>query len=231
MSTSPTFLQYLKDRLWPAIWSAFGRTFVLLGLALLGWGADNLTGFFAHPARAGLAAVALASGLFLGWLRYRTPPQPHHAHDPEHWHYSLAELVFILAAFGDRRNVLTWAENPSLRWVGLAIYLLASFYFAWANLTWVTYLRREVENSLEVPALLPSGPYRWTRYPTLLALFLQVVGFVLVFRSWVGLVFLLPLLWVIFRRARIWDQELIHDYPPRGATRCQTSKSLIPFIY
>lgn len=231
MSTSPTFLEYLKAQLWPAIWSAFGRTFVLLGLALLGWGLDDLTGFFAHPARAGLAALALASGLFLGWLRYRTPPQPNQPHEPEHWHYSLSELVFILAAFGDRRNVLTWAENPSLRWVGLAIYLLAALYFAWANLTWVTHLRRELENSLEVPALLTSGPYRWTRYPTLLGLFLLTSGATLVFRSWVGLVFLLPLLWVIFRRAQIWDEALIRDYKQNGVTRCQTSKRVIPFVY
>jgi protein-S-isoprenylcysteine O-methyltransferase Ste14 len=225
------FEKFLKSRFWPAAWGAFGRAFVMLGLALLGWGVDDLAGFFAHPAHAGIAITASLVAILMGWLIYQTPPQPHQEHDPEHWHFSLMELSFILGAFGDRRNVLTWTENPSLRWAGLGLYLLAAFYFLWANFTWSRQLRRELGSTLPVPAMLTEGPYRWTRYPTLLGILLYTLGFALAFRSWVGLVFLLPLTWIILRRARLWDQTFAARHPQAWAARSQTSKRLIPFLY
>jgi hypothetical protein len=102
---------------------------------LLGWGVDNPAGFFANPVRMGFAVITLVNTLFLGWLAYHIPPQHHQEHDLEYWHYSVSELVFILGAFGDQRNMPTWDENPTPRWAGLGIYLLALLYFFWASLT------------------------------------------------------------------------------------------------
>jgi protein-S-isoprenylcysteine O-methyltransferase Ste14 len=226
-----TFSEFLKTKLWPALWSSFSRAFVMLGLAWLAWGLDNLAGFFSNPVRASLAAIAIAQALILGWIIYRMPERPHQPHDPEHWHYSLSELVFILSAFGDRRNVLTWAENPSLRWVGLGVYLLAAVYTLWANLAWLNHLLREAERACEHPVLLTEGPFKWTRYPTLLGLTFFSLGFALAFRSWVGLVLLIPLTYIILRRVSLWDQMYAERYKSIWVVRSQTSKRLIPFLY
>jgi protein-S-isoprenylcysteine O-methyltransferase Ste14 len=226
-----SFDEILKSRFWPAAWGCFGRAFIMLGLALLAWGVDDLAGFFANPVRAGIAVIVLISSLLLGWMIYRLPVDPKHGHDLEHWHYSLSELVFILSAFGDRRNVLAWAENPTLRWVGVGIYLSAIVYSVWANLTWVSHLQRDTGQAADNPVLLAEGPFQWTRYPTLLALILYSLGFALAFRSWPGLVFMVPLIYISLRRVNIWEKTYAERYKQVWAVRCQTSKRVIPFLY
>jgi protein-S-isoprenylcysteine O-methyltransferase Ste14 len=226
-----SFGEFIKNKLWPAIWGGFSRAFIMLGLALLAWGVDDLVGFFSNPVRTGIAALALIQALLTGWMIYQMPERPHQAHDPEHWHYSLSELIFILSAFGDRRNVLIWTENPALRWVGLGLYLLAAVYSAWANLTWLNHLRREAERACDHPVLLTEGPFKWIRYPSLLGLIFYSLGFALAFRSWVGLFFLIPLTILILRRVNLWDQTYAARYKHLWALRSQNSKRLIPFLY
>jgi protein-S-isoprenylcysteine O-methyltransferase Ste14 len=221
----------LKSKFWRAAWAFFGRTYIMLGLALLGWGVDNLAGFFANPVRAGLALIVLANAAFLGWLIYHLPDQPGQEHDLEHWHYSLAEGIYILCAFGDRREVLVWAENPPLRWIGLGLYLLAAVYAAWTDLTWLNHLRQEAGRAADNPVFLTDGPYRWTRYPTLLALIVYSLGFVLAFRSWTGFIFLFPLIGTTLRRIHLRDQDYAARYPQAWVERSQTSKRILPFLF
>lgn len=38
---------------------------LMWGLVFLGWGVDNLGGFFSHRARVGLAVVGLTAGIFV----------------------------------------------------------------------------------------------------------------------------------------------------------------------
>jgi protein-S-isoprenylcysteine O-methyltransferase Ste14 len=223
----------LKSRLWPAAWQVFSRLFIMLGLALLGWGVDDLAGFLSNLVRAVFTVIVITQALLNGWMFLRIPPAPdrEHQHDLEHWHYSLAELIFILSAFGDRRNVLTWSENLPLRWAGLGIYLLGSIYAIWANLTWVNHLRHKAEYACDNPVLLYEGPFRWTRYPSLLVLFFYGLGFALTFRSWVGLAFIIPLIYIIFRRISIWEKMNAVRYKKVWALRCHVSKRIIPFLY
>jgi protein-S-isoprenylcysteine O-methyltransferase Ste14 len=226
-------IQLIKTRLWLIAWQVFGRMFVMLGLALLGWGIYDLSGFVSNPTRATFMAVVMIQALIHAWLLLRAPPQPEHEHhfDLEHWHYSLAELIFILSAFGDRRNILVWGENPALRWVGLGIYLLGSSLSTWTNLTWVNYLRRTNWQGYDNAVLLAEGPFRWIRYPNLLFLFFYGLGFALAFRSWVGLVFVLPLTWMLYRRISEWEKLYAERYKKAWALRCQGSKRIIPFLY
>jgi protein-S-isoprenylcysteine O-methyltransferase Ste14 len=223
--------ELLKKKIWPAAWGCFGRLFTMLGLPLLAWGMDDPPGFFSNPARTCIAGIVILKALLLAWIIFHLPERPHQPHDPEHWHYTLLELGFILSAFGDRRNVLAWAENPTLRWIGVGIYLAAALYFIWANLTWLNHLTREAENAVESPTLISEGPYQWTRYPTLLSVFFYSLGFALAFRSWVGLAFLPPLAWVIVRRAHLWDRAFAIRFKQAWGMRCQTSKRLIPYLF
>jgi len=230
---SRSFPKLLKSRLWPIAWRVFGRLFVMLGLALLAWGFDDLRGFLSNPARVAFAALVVIQLLVHAWLLIRIPARPDVEDQPEleHWHYSVMELIFILAAFGDRRNLLTWAENPALRWDGLGIYLLGSALSTWANWTWVEHLRRRPESALDHPVLLAEGPYYWIRYPNLPIIFFYALGFALLFRSWVGLVLLIPLAWILFRRLEEWETLNAQRYRKIWALRCHTSKRVIPFLY
>jgi protein-S-isoprenylcysteine O-methyltransferase Ste14 len=118
-----------------------------------------------------------------------------------------------------------------LRWLGLGVYLLAALYSLWASLTWVNHLRREAESALDDPVLLSEGPYRWTRYPSLLALMLYSFGFALAFRSWLGLALMVPLIYISLRRIGILEKTYAERYQRVWAVRCQASWRIIPFVY
>jgi protein-S-isoprenylcysteine O-methyltransferase Ste14 len=226
-------IELIKTRLWPIAWQVFSRLFIMLGLALLGWGIDDLKGFIANPVRATFLVIVLLQALLQNWMLLGAPPQPEQEHqiDLEHWQYSMVELIFILAAFGDRRNILTWGDNPAMRWVGLGIYLLGSSLATWASLTWLNHLRRAGWQEYENSALLTEGPFHWIRYPNLPVLFFYGFGFALAFRSWTGLAFVVPLIWMLLRRANEWDHQNAERHPKIWALRCQESKRIIPFLY
>jgi len=206
----------------------------MLGLACLGWGVNDLAGFLSNPVRISFALIAVTQALIHVWVALRLPSRPlerEPSEDLEHWHYSLTELIAILAAFGDRRNILTWAENPSLRWAGIGIFILGSIYAIWVNLTWVNHLRQTDEHTYDDPVLLSAGPFQWTRYPILLILLLYSLGFVFLFRSRVSLFLIIPLLYIIVRRANLWEKMYSKRYKNVWALRCSTSKKIIPFLY
>jgi protein-S-isoprenylcysteine O-methyltransferase Ste14 len=175
----------LKSRIWPAAWQVFVRFYAMLFLPLLTWGLRDLPAFFSNPARMTFAVIVGFQALIGAWLVYRTPPQPKHEphFDPAHWQIDMYHAIFLLAPYGDRRDILTWAENPPVRWLGLGIYLAGVALSVWAGLTWVNHLRGETGPIQADPALLFDGPYKWLRHPGLLCLIIYCLGFSLAFRS------------------------------------------------
>ena len=225
----------LADKVWPAAWGFFSRFFILAGLSLLAWGLDDLAGFFSNPVRAGFIAVVTVSGLLLAGLVFITPPQPERQegepHDPTNWHAHISEGIYILTAYGDRRDVLTWTDDPVLRWVGLGVYLVGIVLSLWANITWINHLRREAGGASADPVLLVEGPYRLVRYPGLLWTVFYSLGVTIIFRSWTGLVLLLPLITSILVRVNERDRTFAERYRQVWPMRSHTSKRIIPFLY
>lgn len=223
------------DKVWPAVWGFFSRFFILAGLSLLAWGLDDLAGFFSSPVRAGFVAVVAVSGLLLAGLAFVTPPQPEREegepHDPTNWSAHISEGIYLAVAYGDRRDVLTWADEPALRWIGLAIYLVGIGLSLWANITWVNHLRREAGRACEDPVLLAEGPFRLIRYPGLLWLVFYCLGSAVMFRSWIGLVLLIPLVTSIAGRIHDRERAFAERYPQAWPMRSHTSKRIIPLVY
>jgi protein-S-isoprenylcysteine O-methyltransferase Ste14 len=223
----------VKSRAWQIFWHFLFRSFIMIGLPLLGWGLDDLAGFFASPVRAAFVLVALVQTLINAWVLYGKPlpPEPDEPFEPLHAHYDVIESIFFLVAFSTRRDVLTWNAGLLLGWLGLAIYTTGSGLSLWANVNWVNYLRRpDVRNPVR-PALLRVGPFRWIRYPGLLCLGLYSLGFSLMFQSWLGLAFMIPLIAIFRRRIKTLEAENAAAYPKDWPARCQTSKRIIPLVY
>lgn len=225
--------QFFQTRIWRAAWGCFCRLFILAGLSLLAWGLDDLAGFFANPARLSLVLLVTVYALIVAGLDYLTPPQPERGerHDPSHWHAHISEGIYILVAYGDRRDILTWTDNPALRWAGLAVFLVGIAISLWANITWDRYLRRAPEHASEDSVLISEGPFRFIRYPGLVALIFYCLGSSLVFRSWVGLALLIPLLGSILTRANELERSFAERYSHMWPMRTRASKRLIPFVY
>ena len=208
----------------------------MLGLPLIGWGLADFAGFFSNPVRVAIAMIVLVLALAQAWMVYVTPQQPNEAEAEVRstrlkWHSTLFEIILILAAFGDRRDILTWNENQLLRWVGLGIYLLGAILSIWAGLTWVNHLRREGESAVDNPVLLHEGPFKSIRYPTLLCLLLYSLGFAIAFRSWIGLALMVPLIAVVVNRTGKLDSGFAEQYRVAWPLRSYRSKRIIPFLY
>jgi protein-S-isoprenylcysteine O-methyltransferase Ste14 len=227
------FDRIFKNRFWPALGRCFSVCWIYLGLPVLAWGGSDLRGFLSNPVRASFCMVVIASAIFSGYLTYITPshPEGEQRFDLGRWHAYMFETIFVLSSFGDRRGILAWNENPALRWTGLGIYLIGTGIFIWSNLTWVNHLRREAERAVDDPVLLFEGPFHWIRYPSLLYLAIYCLGFALMFRSWVGLFLMVPLIAGIINRIDNMEKIFAEKYKRVWPLRRHASKKLIPFLY
>jgi protein-S-isoprenylcysteine O-methyltransferase Ste14 len=223
----------LESRSWPAAWQVFVRLYAMLFLPLLAWGVNDLRNFFSHPARMTFAIIVLLQALIGAWLVYIMPPQPEQEHpsDLAHWQIDMYHVIFLLAAFGDRRNILAWTENLPVRWSGLGVYVIGVALSVWAARTWIEHLRRETGRTPIDSALLFDGPYKFIRHPGLLCLIIYCLGFSLTFRSWVGLVLLIPLTAGFIHRVKNMERDLAEQYKQVWPLRRHTSKRLFPFLY
>lgn len=222
-----------KNKTWEALGQFLTTAIIFLGLTLLAWGVDYLKSYFLNPVRTGFVVIVIIQSLFTAWVVYEMPPhtEPEHRLDLARWHAYMFETIFVLAAFGDRRDILAWEENMPLRWVGVAIYLLGLALSVWSNITWLNHLRKEGELAQAHPVLLFEGPFKWIRYPSLLSLAFFCLGFVFMFRSWVGLVLMLPLIWGIINRINNMEKVFEVRYKRIWAIRRHSSRRLIPYLY
>lgn len=225
--------RFLKSKYWSALSQFLYTSLVILGLSFLAWGMDNLSAFFANPVRAVFVIVVLVQSLINAELAYITPVEPKHEHhfDLARWHSVMFEMIFVLAAFGDRRNVLAWNDNLPLRWAGLGIYLIGYSLSLWTNVTWIRHLQREGLRAFENPVLLFEGPFKRIRYPSMLYLVLYCLGFAILFRSWVGLILIVPLISGIINRINNLEKIFAIQYKQIWPLRRHTSKRLIPYLY
>jgi protein-S-isoprenylcysteine O-methyltransferase Ste14 len=87
------------------------------------------------------------------------------------------------------------ASAPS-RWVGGIVFVLAVALFAWA-ITTMTRAGSNVPTSLPSTTIVAAGPYRFTRNPIYLGMFLAIIGLAIAFDSLWLLVTLVPFALVI----------------------------------
>jgi len=227
------FDRIFKSRIWPAAWRFLSMCLIYLGLPLLAWGTNDWRGFLSNPVRISFLVLVIISALISPWLVYITPPQPEDEQrfDLGRWHSYMFESIFVLSAFGDRRSILAWAENPALRWLGVGIYLIGMGISIWTNFTWVNHLRREARRAVDNPVLLYEGPFHWIRYPSMLYLAIYCLGFALMFRSWVGLFMMLPLIAGILNRINSLEKIYAEKYKKVWPLRRHASKKIIPYLY
>jgi protein-S-isoprenylcysteine O-methyltransferase Ste14 len=82
------------------------------------------------------------------------------------------------------------------RWLGGALFAVALALFVWAIVTF-TRVGTHVPSSMPTTAIVDTGPYRFTRNPIYLAMFLGLVGLAMAFDSLWLLAVLVPFVLVI----------------------------------
>ncbi|MGB9181247.1 MAG: isoprenylcysteine carboxylmethyltransferase family protein [Pyrinomonadaceae bacterium] len=201
-------------------------------IVLLGWG-DTRT-FFAHGARVGWVVVTICAVVQSLWTE-RSLNRGLRATGRQGRELILLETAtfacYFLAAFGDRRGILTLPESDALRYAGLAIYFAGRALRAYA----LIHLGRYFSVFLTIQEdhrLVTNNIYRLMRHPSYTGLLLHSLGFAIIFRSSIALVAWFGLLIFLIRRMNREEAVLASEF---GAAwqgyRARTAWRLWPGIY
>lgn len=211
------------------------------GLPVLGWGFDDLAGFFAQPQRLWYAVSIAGFGIVAACQMILLPESFHGGKGQTEKFVPRQRIVrvavtlllfigLVLIPFTDRRSLLVMVENNLLRWTGLLLATIGLGLIFWSGLALGRLYSQEVTLQ-EGHRLITRGPYQLVRHPRYLGIFIMGIGQSLLFRSWIGLALtVLAMAIVLFR---IHDEEaLMHkEFGAEWEAYCRKSNKLIPYIW
>jgi protein-S-isoprenylcysteine O-methyltransferase Ste14 len=221
---------------------SFLRTVVLYaGLPLLGWGFDDVAGFFALPQRliyaigiAGFGLVAACQMIFLPESFHGGKGRAEKFVPRQHIvRLAVTLLLFlglILIPFADRRSLLVMVENSDLRWIGLVLGVLGLGLIFWSGLSLGRLYSQEVTLQ-EGHRLITYGAYRLVRHPRYLGVFLLGVGLSMLFRSWLGLGMTAVVMTIVLFRIRDEEALMHKEFGAEWDAYCRKASKLIPFLW
>jgi protein-S-isoprenylcysteine O-methyltransferase Ste14 len=201
-----------------------------VGLPALGWG--SLGGLLSEPARAAALAViaaaataSLFSGIHLGGCV--------RADAREQWRLAplavISLLIAVVPAYDDRREIATLGGTPT-RWAGLAlvvvgaIFRVGPMFVLGKRFTWPL-------AGQEPDRLRTTGFYRYVRHPSYLGALVGGVGWVLVFRSGLGLVLIALLIPAFLPMIPAEEVLLLAEFGEGYRAYQRRTWRLVPFVY
>jgi protein-S-isoprenylcysteine O-methyltransferase Ste14 len=201
-----------------------------VGLAAWGWG--GWSALLAHPARAGTVVVMLVisvaamftSGNISSGRREDTKNR---------WillpFFVLGFVLAWLPAYTDRREIGT-IDGDTVRYLGLALFVVGSVIRVGA----VFVLGRRFSGLVAIQEgheLVTGGLYRVIRHPSYLGLLLGLFGWVLVFRSVIGVLVSLLLVPPLVARMNSEEALLESEFSERYSEYRRRTWRLLPFLY
>jgi protein-S-isoprenylcysteine O-methyltransferase Ste14 len=224
-----------------AILFCLSTLLLYLGLPLLGWGLDDLGGFFALAPRAGYALAVGLFGAAVGFQAFHGTEGIRGGKGEEaklNRRETVVRIGLILVLYlailfiplADRRSIGVFDESSIARWLGVVLCILGYAFIFWSGLA----LGRQYSPEVTIQKnhrLITSGPYRWIRHPRYLGVVALAGGLSLIFRSGVGLIATPLILVVLF--FRIHDEEaLLHqEFGKEWEIYSQETWRLLPGIF
>jgi protein-S-isoprenylcysteine O-methyltransferase Ste14 len=204
---------------------------VQFGLAIMGWG--GFAGFFAHTAFWILAVVTV--GLMIVALLTAGNVSPGEKEDRgNRWVLSAFSLIALVIAFvpayTDRIGFWT-IDGAAMRWIGIALYAGGGALRLWP--VFVLGNRFSGLVAIQPGHRLETGKvYRLVRNPSYLGMITCTLGWVLTFRSGVGVLLTALMLIPLVSRIRAEERLLRGHFGVEYEAYCaQTRWRLIPLIY
>ena len=201
-----------------------------LGLAVLGWG--GFAAFFSHPPL--VAVVVLTIALTIVSLFSAGNLSSGEQEDRSNrWVFIaftvVALLMAYLPAYDDRIGFLVF-DGDTLRWSGVLLLVVGSALRLWP----VFILGRRFSGLVAIQpghTLVTTGIYSRIRNPSYLGLLIASLGWVLAFRSGVGVLLVAALVPPLVARMRA-EEKLLHSHFGREYDEyCARTRRLIPGIY
>jgi len=204
---------------------------VQIAFALLAWG--DLNTFFAHPARRELvvASVLLTIVAWFSGTSGISSGKSSSAQSKHNlpWFLILLLAMTIIPPYCDRRDLWT-IDGDGARYLGLALFWIGSV----VRLIAVFALGHRFSGLVAIQPdhkLKTDGIYRHVRHPSYTGLLVGMIGWVLVFRSSIGLVLNVILFFLLL--SRMADEEKFLEAEFGDEYRAYRIKSwrLLPFVY
>jgi protein-S-isoprenylcysteine O-methyltransferase Ste14 len=203
---------------------------IQFGLAIAGWG--GWSAFFAHSALRALAWVTVAlvalsipsgGGLTTGEKEDRG----------NRWVLAafgvIALLMSYFSAYTDRIEFLT-IDGDAVRWIGVVVCAAGGVLRIWP----VYVLRNRFSGLVAIQAghkLETTGIYGVIRNPSYLGLLISSLGWVLAFRSGVGVLLTASLLVPLVARIRAEERLLREHFGAEYEAYCSRTWRLLPGVY
>lgn len=206
------------------------------GICFTGWGWDDLGGFFAHPARAGLVAVGLFNIVAVVALRIQLDMLRKGSKPVGAQRFVLAGLmllglaVMFLLPYGDRRGWLVHGAPDALRYLGLALYAAGNA-LAFAAVKALGKQYSGYVTLQEDHKLVQHGIYRLIRHPIYLRMLLVGVSVPLIFRSWLWIPFLVVIIGIVAYRIRAEEKLLSEQFGAEFEAYRRRTWRLVPYLY
>jgi protein-S-isoprenylcysteine O-methyltransferase Ste14 len=204
---------------------------VQIGVSILAWGDWN--SFFAHPARRELvvASILLAVVVCFSGTSGLSPGK---SSSPQSKRIILWFIVLILAMtiippYCDRHDLWT-IDGDGTRYLGLPLFWIGSI----IRLIAVFALGRRFSGLVAIQPdhkLKTDGIYKHLRHPSYTGLMVAMIGWVLVFRSTIGL--LLNIILFLLLLSRMTDEEkfLESEFGDEYRAYREKTRRLVPFVY
>ena len=201
-----------------------------IGLAVLGEG--GWSAFMAHPARAG-AVVAIVVISVAAMFTSGNISSGRREDTKNRWIFlPLLVLGFVLAwlpAYTDRRDIWT-IDGDAVRYLGLTLFVVGSV----IRLAPVFVLGRRFSGLVAIQEgheLVTGGLYRVIRHPSYLGLLLGQFGWVLIFRSAIGVLLSLLLIPLLVARMNSEEALLESEFGEQYSDYRRRTWRLLPFLY
>jgi protein-S-isoprenylcysteine O-methyltransferase Ste14 len=203
---------------------------VFFGLAILGEG--GFAAFFSHPPLTALIIVNLV--LFVVAMFTSGNISPGEREDrANRWVLPAFAIIAILSAYvpahTDRLDFWTF-DGDGVRWLGVGLAAIGGALRLWP----VFVLGNRFSGLVAIQpghALVTSGPYRFIRHPSYLGLLIGSLGWVLAFRSSIGLLLAALNLIPLIARIRAEEALLQSEFGQAYENYRSTTSRLIPGIY
>jgi len=210
--------------------TAIGTTILYLGLAVLGWG--GFTVFFSHCALTALALVVVVTTC-VAMLSSGNLSAGEREDRGNRWVLAVFTVIGLLMgwlpAYTDRLDVWT-LDGAAIRWLGVVVSAAGGALRLWP----VFVLGHRFSGLVAIQpghTLVTTGIYRIVRHPSYLGLLVASLGWVLAFRSGIGVLLTALTLVPLIARIRAEERLLLTQFGAEyDAYRGRTSR-LVPGIY
>ena len=204
---------------------------IQLGLTILAWGDWN--SFFAHPARTWLVIGSFLL-LILAWFSGSSGLSGGEKHSSAGktilYGFGLVLLLLTLVPpYCDRHDI--WViDGDAVRYFGLFLFFAGSLF----RLAAVFVLGRRFSGLVAIQPdhqLTTDGLYRYIRHPSYAGLIASTLGLVLIFRSAIGLIFVILLFLFLVSRMNDEERFLEAHFGEEYRNYRLKTRRLVPLIY